>query len=192
MPVATALVSALVIVSMRGLVEGEMGGVKSSLLGTKQRFWRVVLARLLVIVGTTLMALTIIGLPFALRYLVSWAFVQQEVIFTDKSLRESFRTSTDLVRGRWLHAVRTIVPLTLLLTIMGPMLGLFLIFTPLPLLLINLVGSLVFALTIPFVTTGTTLLYLDLLARRESEGLIPRRSWAPWRPSAFGRRQATA
>ena len=192
MPVATALVSALVIVSMRDLVHGEEVSVKSSTLGTKRRFWRVVIARLLAIVGTGLMALTIIGLPFALRYLVSWAFVQQEVIFTDKSLRESFRTSTDLVRGRWLHSVRTIVPLTLLQTIMGPMLGLFLIFTPLPLLAVNLIGSLVFALTIPFVTTGTTLLYLDLLARQQSEGVVPRRSWAPWRPSAFGRRQATA
>lgn len=192
MPVANALVSALVIVSMRNLVRGEGAGLKSSVLGTKQRFWRVVTARLLAIAGTTLMALTIIGIPFALRYLVSWAFVQQEVIFTDKSLREAFRTSTDLVRGRWLHSVRTIVPLTLLLGIMGPMLGLVLIFTPMSLLLINLIGSLAFALTIPFVSTGTTLLYLDLTARQETQGAVPKRSWAVWRPSTFGRRQATA
>jgi hypothetical protein len=192
MPIATALVSALVIVSMRDLVRGEEAGLKSSVLGTKKRFWRVVIARLLAITGTTLMAITIIGLPFALRYLVSWSFVQQEVIFTDKSLRESFRTSTDLVRGRWLHAVRTIVPLTLLLGIMGPMLGLVLIFTPMSLLLINLIGSLVFALVIPFVSAGTTLLYFDLMARQETHGAVPKRSWAIWRPSTFGRRQATA
>jgi hypothetical protein len=192
MPAATALVSALIIVTMRDLARGEATGVKSAVRGTKQRFWRVVIARLLAITGTTLMAITIIGLPFALRYLVSWAFVQQEVIFTDKSLRESFRTSSDLVRGRWLHAVRTIVPLMLLLAIMGPMLGLVLIFTPLSLLLINLIGSLAFALTIPFVSTGTTLLYFDLIARQQSRGAVPRRSWAIWRPATFGRRQATA
>jgi hypothetical protein len=47
------------------------------------------------------------------------------------------------------------------------LLGLVLIFTPLPLLLVNLIGSLVFALTIPLVTAGNTLLYLDLLARQK-------------------------
>jgi len=191
MPIATALVSALVIVSMRDLVAGEQIGVKASLLGTKERFWRVVVARLLAMIGVGFMALTIIGLPFAIRYLVSWAFVQQEVLFTDKSIRDSFRTSADLVRGRWWRAVRTIVPLTLLLTIMGPLLGLVLIFTPLPLLLVNLIGSLVFALTIPFVSSGNTLLYFDLEARRNAEGVVPRGSWISWRPSRTGRRRAT-
>lgn len=191
MPVATALVSALVIVCIRDQVRGKEVGVSEAVLGTKQRFWRVVIARLLAMGGVALMALTIIGLPFALRYLVSWGFVQQEVLFTDKSIRDSFRTSADIVRGRWWRAVRTIVPLTLLLAIMGPLLGLVLIFTPLPLLLINLIGSLVFALTIPLVTTGNTLLYFDLRARQAEEGTVPRRSWASWRPSSMRPRRAT-
>jgi hypothetical protein len=192
MPAATALVSALVVVFMRDLVAGEEVGVRASILGTKERFWRVVISRLLSIAGVALMALTVIGLPFALRYLVSWAFVQQEVVFTDQSIRNAFRSSADLVRGRWWRAVRTIVPLTLLLTIMGPLLGLVLIFTPLPLLLINLIGSLVFALVIPFVSAGNTLLYFDLKARQEEQGVVAPRSFVPWRPSSFGRRRATA
>lgn len=191
MPIATALISALVIVCMRDLVEDEPLSVRASILGTKERFWRLVISRLIAIVAVTLMAITIIGLPFALRYLASWAFVQQEVLFTDKSIRESFRASTDLVRGHWWRTVRTIVPLSLLLAIMGPLLGLVLIFTPLPLLLINLIGSLVFALVIPFVTTGNTLLYFDLKARKEDKEAVTRRSRAPWRPSIFGRRRAT-
>ena len=191
MPIATALVSALVIVCIRDQVRGRTVGVKEAVLGTKQRFWRVAIARLLAMAGVVLMALTIIGLPFALRYLVSWGFVQQEVLFTDKSIRDSFRSSADIVRGRWWRAVRTIVPITLLLTIMGPLLGLVLIFTALPLLLVNLIGSLVFALTIPLVTTGNTLLYFDLLARQRVEGTVPRRSWASWRPSSLRPRRAT-
>ena len=71
--------------------------------------------------------------------------------------------------------------------VLGPLLGLFLIFTPLPLLLVNLIGSVVFAIAIPFTTTGTTLLYFDLLARQEQHGVLPRRSWAFWHPATFGR-----
>jgi hypothetical protein len=187
-PVALTLVSAFVIVFIRDLVREDEPTIRDSFGGTKARFWRVVIAKLLSMGGVALLALTIIGLPFALRYLVTWNFVQQEVLFTDRSIRESFRASTDLVRGHWWHAVRTIVPLFLLLTVMGPLLGIFLIFTPLPLLLINLIGSVVYAIVIPFTTTGTTLLYFDLRAINETEGATARRSWAFWRPRKFGRR----
>ena len=62
-----------------------------------------------------------------------------------------------------------------------------LIFTALPLLVINLLGSLIFALLIPYVTVGDTLLYFDLQARAGAEPAKPRRSWKPWRPRRFGR-----
>ena len=187
-PVALTLVSALVIVFIRELASEREAGVKRSILGTRTLFWRVVVAKLLSLAGIGLLALTIIGIPFAIRFLVTWSFVQQEVIFTDRSVRESFRASTNLVRGRWWHTVRTVVPLALVLGIAGPLLGLFLIFTPLPLVLVNLIGSVVYALVIPFTTTGTTLLYFDLQARQRQGAPVPRRSWAPWRPSRFGRR----
>ena len=57
--------------------------------------------QLLATLGVLVLAITVIGLPFALRYLVGWSFVQQEVLFTDKGFRESFRGSVRLVRGRW-------------------------------------------------------------------------------------------
>lgn len=186
-PVALVLVAALVIVFMRDLAGSEEAGVKLSVSGTRQRFWRVVAAKLLAMAATFLLSITIIGIPFAIRFLITWTFVQQEVLFTDRSLRASFRSSTDLVRGHWWRTVRTMVPLLLLLTVMGPLFGLFLIFTPLPLLLVNLIGSLVYALVIPLTTAGTTLLYFDLRARQLEQGTVPRRSWAPWRPSSFGR-----
>ena len=59
--------------------------------------------------GVLLLAMTVIGLPFAVWKLVGWAFVQQEVLFTDKSIRESLRGSSELVRGRWWRAVRVVV-----------------------------------------------------------------------------------
>jgi hypothetical protein len=187
-PVASAVVAATIIVFIGSVAAGEAAGIRTSLIGTKRKFWRVVTAQVLARLGVVAMALTVIGLPFAIWKLVGWSFVQQEVLYTDRSIRKSFRSSSDLVRGRWWHAARTVVVLQLVGAVAGPFLGLFLIFTPFPLYLVNVVGSIVFALSIPFMTVGRTLLYFDLQARAAAEPAKPRRSWAPWRPKAFGRR----
>jgi len=187
-PVAGAISAALVIVYLRDLMCGERPGFGSAVAGTRERFWRVVGAEILATIGIVLLFLSVIGIPFAIWKLVGWNFVQQEVLYTDKSFREAFRGSSRLVRGHWWHALRTIVPLALIGIVVGPLLGLVLIFTSLPLLLVNVIGSVVYALAIPFTTTGSTLLYLDLQVRGEEEPARAGRSWSLRRPSRFGRR----
>ena len=181
-PVAEALVAAVVIVFIRELCRGRRIGFLDSVRGALARFRRVVAAQLLAIIALTLMAITVIGFPFAVWKYVSWLFVQQEVLFTDKSIRESFRGSSELVRGRWWHTVRIAAPLWLLSVAAGPILGFALIFTGFGLIWINLLGSLVFALFIPYVTAGRTLLYFDLQVREEEEPARQRRL-----PSRFRR-----
>jgi hypothetical protein len=173
-PIAEALVAAVVIVFVRELCRGRRPGFLDSARGMLARFGRVVAAQLLAILGLFLLAVTVIGFPFAVWKYVSWLFVQQEVIFTDKSIREAFRGSSELVRGRWWHTVRVAAPLWLLSVAAGPILGFALIFADLPLVWINLIGSAVFALFIPYVTVGRTLLYFDLQVREETE---PARPW---------------
>jgi len=186
-PIALAVVGAVVVIFMRLLAESQPAGFRACWRGMRQRFWKILAALLLAMLGILLMALTVIGLPFAIWKLVGWSFVGQEVLFTDKSLREAFRGSSELVRGRWLHALRVILFLVALLFVAGPVLTLGLIFTPLPFLLINLLGALIFALLLPYVAIGQTLLYFDLQARAEMEPAKRRRSWRLWRPRQFGR-----
>jgi hypothetical protein len=166
-PVALAVVAAIVISFVRLLAEGREPGFRACWQAMRERFWRIVAALLLATLGLFLMALTVIGLPFAIWKLVGWSFVGQEVLFTDKSLREAFRGSSQLVRGRWWHAVRVVVFLVAILFVAGPLLTLGLIFTPLPFLVINLLGALIFSLLIPYVVIAQTLLYFDLQARSE-------------------------
>jgi hypothetical protein len=189
-PIALAVVAAIVVIFMRLLVESQPAGFRACWSGMRKRFWRILGALLLATLGIFLMAITIVGLPFAIWKLVGWSFVGQEVLFTDKSLRESFRGSSDLVRGRWWRAVRVVVFLVALLFVAGPVLTLGLIFSPLPFLVINLLGALIFSLLLPYVVIAQTLLYFDLQARAETEPAKPRRSWRPWRPRQFGRRVA--
>jgi hypothetical protein len=173
-PVAQALVAAVVIVVAREALRSREVGFTTALRGVRERFWRVVGAQLLATLGVLALALTVIGLPFALWKLVGWSFVQQEVLFTDKGFRESFRASSELVRGRWLRTARVVLVFYVIGVAAGPLLTFALIFTALPLIWINTIGSLVFALLIPFVAMGETFLYFDLSVREEEEPSRPR------------------
>jgi ABC-type multidrug transport system fused ATPase/permease subunit len=187
-PAATAIVSGVVIAFVRSLVTVGRAGFTDSWKGMTQRFWRVVGSSLLATILILLMALTVIGIPFAIWKLVGWAFAQQEVLFEDKSIRESLKASSELVRGRWWRAMRVIVLFYLIGVVTGPILTFALIFTSLPLVVINLIGSLIYALLIPYKALGETLLFFDLQTRAATEPARPRRSWRVWRPRHFGRR----
>jgi hypothetical protein len=74
-----------------------------------------------------------------------------------------------VVRGRWRRTVRVAGFLWLLSIVIGPILVFALVFTALSPFLINVFGALVFAVFVPYVAIGRTLLYFDLLVSREEE-----------------------
>jgi len=163
-PIASALIAAVVIVAVRQVGEDGEAGFVESYRGMWRRFRRVVGAQLLATVALIAMAITIVGLPFAAWKYVGWLFLQQQILFEDKTVREAFRGSSDLVRGRWWYTLRVAAVFWLIGTITGPVLGFVLIFADISLLLINVIGALVFALLVPYIAIGRTLLYFDLEA----------------------------
>jgi hypothetical protein len=185
-PIGFAIVGAAVITFMRDLERGQPLGFVAAYRSMLERFWRVVLGQLLASVLVLLLALTVVGLPIAIWKYVSWQFVQQEILFGDKPIREAFRGSSQLVRGRWWRTVRVAGFLWLISVATGPVLGFALIFTTLSLVWINVLGSVVFALLVPYVAIGRTLLYFDLAAREAEAAAEPRRGrrwWPSRRPS---------
>jgi hypothetical protein len=181
-----AAVGGAVIAYIRDLERGTKTGVVTAYRAVLARFWRVVFGQLLATFAVMLIALTIIGIPFAIWKYVGWQFVQQEVLFEDRSIREGFRGSSRIVRGRWWQTLRVVVFLWLISIVIGPLLTFALIFTNLSLIWINIIGSLVFALILPYVAIGRTLLYFDLEARAEQRAAEPgrlRRLWSRSRPS---------
>ncbi len=172
-PIAGAIVSAAVIVAIRQLDQTGSAGFLGAYRGVWERFKRVIGARLLAMVALLLMVLSIVGIPFAAWKYVGWLFVQQQILFEDRGVRDSFRGSSELVRGRWWYTLRVAAFFWLVSVVIGPFLGFALIFTTLPLLLINFIGSVVFALLIPYVAIGQTLLYFDLQVTERA----PARRW---------------
>jgi hypothetical protein len=186
-PAASAVVASVVVVLVRHLVEEKDAGFRAAWRGLRPCFWRVVGAQMLYILATIGLAITVIGLPWAANKYVAWIFVKQEIVFEDRKVIDAFHASADIVRGRWFHTVRTAVFLFLIGVVVGPVFTFALIFTALPLIWVNFLGSLIFALLIPYVALGETLLYFDLKARAAVEPVKPARSWKVWRPRRFGR-----
>jgi hypothetical protein len=185
-PIGYAVVAAIVIVFVRDLDRGLTTGFGPALQGMRERFWRVVLGQLAANFLVLLLALTIIGLPIAIWKYIDWQFVQQEILFEDKPVREALRGSTRIVRGHWWRTLRVAGFLWLISIVTGPVLGFALIFTPLSLTWANVAGTVVFALLIPYVAIGRTLLYFDLAVRQleaVSEPKRRRRWWSRARPS---------
>jgi len=162
LPLASAVVAAVVIAAVGQIAEHGSTSFAAAYRGMWRRFKRVVGAQLLGTLMLLAMVLTVVGIPFAAWKYVGWLFIQQQILFEDKHVREAFRGSSQVVRGRWWYTLRVAVFFWLINTITGPILGFTLIFTYLPLLLVNAIGSVVFALLIPYVAIGQTLLYYDL------------------------------
>jgi hypothetical protein len=185
-PIGSAFVSGMVVALMRLHVEGENPTLINSIRACYDRLWRVVAGQLLASVLLVLILFTVIGIPYAIYKYVGWQFIQQEILFKNSSIREAFHGSAHRVKGRWWRTVRVVGVLFLLSVVTGPVLGFFLIFANFSPLAVNLIGSVVFALLIPYVAIGRTLLYFDLGASEEAEEAEPeqepkrRRRRLPW------------
>lgn len=138
------------------------------------RFWRLLGAQLLFNVALIALLITVIGLPIAVWKYIDWQFNQQEILFEDRAIRDAFRGSTRVVRDHWWRTLLIAGFFELISVAVGPVLGFFLIFNNFSLTWVNIISSVVFALLVPYVAIGRTLLYLDLRVRHETATAAPR------------------
>ena len=135
-----------------------------------QRFGRLAGAYLRVVFHVLLFAITIVGIPWAIQRFVRWYFlVQQAVILDDTSARAALSYSADAVAGRWWRTLGILLVIWLIGAI--PTLSTFGLFYQAPVVVSSIINATVSAALLPLIVTATTLLYLDLKARRESEAI---------------------
>ncbi len=163
---ATPVGSGAVTAFVRGLDRREAGGFVAAWKLTISRLWRLIAVQVVAGVLVVLLMITIIGIPYGIRKFVDWQFGQQEVLFHDRSIRQALRGSTSTVRGHWWHTAAVAATFWLLSEIPGPALGFALLFTTLPIRSVDIFGSVISTLLVPYVGIGRTLLYFDLQARR--------------------------
>ena len=179
-PIGYAMVSGAVVAFLRLREEGNPTGIGACYAAMWDRIWRVVVGQLLAVALVYLMIVTVIGIPFALYFYIAWQFVQQAIMFENRSIRDALRRSHELVRGHWWLTIRVVALLWAIGIVTGPILGFILIFLNLSPVVVNAIGSLVFAVLIPYVALGRTMLYLDLASREAAEPAAGR--WRRWLP----------
>jgi hypothetical protein len=153
-----------------------------------RRFWRLLGLQLLVGLAVALMAVTIIGIPFAIYFGVAWSFAAHALLFEDVGVLRALGRSRELVRGHWWRTLGIALLFVLFLSALSFVIGL-----PLGALvallaltdpdalqstwytvvstLLNIVSS---ALTAPLMYSAWVLYYYDLRVRNEGLDLAVR------------------
>ena len=128
---------------------------------------------------------TIFLLPIAIWLAVRWALLAPAVELEGRSAIAALRRSGRLVSHGWLKVASLIVVGAALAILAGPFLGALLILvTNVPLVWLNVISGLVYAVAMPFVALATTYVYFDMRVRDE----LVRASTGP---SSFPRRSSS-
>ncbi|HWV23497.1 MAG TPA: hypothetical protein VNZ58_04860 [Thermomicrobiales bacterium] len=107
-----------------------------------------------------LLALTIVGIPFAIRNLVRWMFIPQAVMLDGRRGADARAESERSVDGHWLQTAVKAALLTFIGATPGVVIGLILlVFGSASVQMTNIVSSLVYAVVLPFSILGMTILY---------------------------------
>jgi hypothetical protein len=97
---------------------------------------------------------------------VGWTLTSQQVCLDRSSPIGVIRNSPTVAQGNWWRSAILLVALYVIGISSGPIVGFVLIFvTPLEPRWIDLIGSAIYVLVLPFIAISATLLFFDLKAR---------------------------
>jgi hypothetical protein len=128
-----------------------------------RRFPALIVPRLTAYLIVFGLALTIVGLPWAIRNGIRWTFIEETILLDSTPSREARAASARAVDGHWWHTFACLVALWLFAYLLGPVVGFsLLMWSDASVSFINLASSVVFAGCAPFVAIAQSLLYFDL------------------------------
>ncbi len=142
-------------------------GRRPSFASTYRQVFRR-LKRLIVAVGgsylvVAALAVSVVGIPWAISRAVRWLFISQAVLLDDATPRQAIEISERAVAGRWWRTATTSVLLAVIGAWAAPLFGIILLVTASPAIpFVNLISSLVYAVMVPISVIGLTLLYWQL------------------------------
>jgi hypothetical protein len=125
----------------------------------------------LFVVAWVVLTSTLVLIPVAIWLAVRWCLVAPVVELEDHPRPfAALRRSAELVRRRWFKVGSLVGVSAATALFVGPFVGAALIFlTEAPLVLLNLIAGIVYALAMPFVALVTSYMYFDARARLELE-----------------------
>jgi hypothetical protein len=159
----------LVAAAVTAIYAAERGGRPG--LGGFVLLWRrlpdLVLARSLAILVVAGLSLTVVGLPFALRQALRWAFLEQAILIDGRSALGALADGRTLLAGAWRRTIVLLLLLSVIALVFAPALGAgLLLWTDVSLTYVNLATAVAYALIVPYVACVLAVTYQDLQARQ--------------------------
>jgi hypothetical protein len=109
------------------------------------------------------LVVTVVGIPFAVYYFIRTSLFAQTCVLEDQSAIDSLRGSARLTRGHWWRTFGFTTLINVIAILSGPLLGvLILLLTSQSLTFIDITGSIVYTLVVPYAAIALTLYYFDL------------------------------
>jgi hypothetical protein len=119
-------------------------------------------------VAVVLLATSVFLLPIALWLVVRWALIAPAIALERLSALQALRRSSRLVRHSWWKVGSLTILGAAVVLIAGPLVGsLLLVLTNAPLVLLDVVAGIIYAVTMPFVALTTAYVYFDMRVRDE-------------------------
>lgn len=114
----------------------------------------------------SLLAITIVGLPFAIDRIVRWLFLGQAIVLDGADSRTALKMSARAVRGHWWRTAVTALVLGVVATLTGPVVAI----AALAVLRVsadtaNVLSSVIYAFVLPLVFIALTQFYRGLRTR---------------------------
>jgi hypothetical protein len=161
---AIVFVAPTVIWTMSQIRDGRVPGVLEAYRHGVREIVPIFVTRVQVTVRIILRALTIVGLPRAIRQIIQATFIAQAIVHEGDDPDEAVRDSARAADVNLTRTVLTQVVLNVITLLTGPLVTIFLLLAipSRPLDLINFISSFIFAFLYPFGVIGMTLLYFEL------------------------------
>jgi hypothetical protein len=172
---ALAVVQAAAAIVMRATDDGvdlnARRAYREAAQSLRPLLWAVVRAAAVVVI----LDLSVVGIPVAIWLLVRWSLLAQVVVLEPGGAEAPLRRSAAFVSGRWWRVALFTLVVSGVGLFLGPFVGgLMLLATTASFNVVNLVASLIYTVTMPFVAIATTYLYFDLSTRSELAARVPR------------------
>ena len=170
--IVNIVVLGAIVAALRDVDQGVAADFSRAYDAVFERLWTLIGAFLRAVFHIVLLAITVIGIPWAVIRMVRWAFLAQAVVLDGASASSALSRSADAVEGSWWRTLGILIAIALITGIAQSVASVPVLLAP-P-LVAGAVAAIVTAALFPFLAIGTTLLYLDLKSRREAEsGAVP-------------------
>jgi hypothetical protein len=152
-------------------VIADVGEIEAGRRPTVAGAYRLVFARVRPLIGgvgrsvviVALLAISVVGIPWAIVRAVRWLFVSQAVLLDGAGSRQSLTVSARAVAGHWWRTAGIAAFFWFVGVAPGPLIGLAVLILAKPeVRYVNWLSSLVYAVLMPLSVIGLTLLYRNL------------------------------